>query len=233
MGWSLPKTKADFAGYIDQTALRLGATREDIKASVREAAARGLLAVCVPPNLVPTARRVAVGATIKVATVVSFPLGADVAAVKAAEARSVCDRGADEIDVVINVAAARSAEVDLIADEVAAIRQAVASYGSVLKAIIEAPLLTPDQMIGAALAVERGGADIVSTSTDFPGLHLRPVTAGDIRMLREVLGAETGIEARGGITSTEDAIAAFESGATRVGTANGLAVLEGFDAYLR
>lgn len=223
----LPRTKAELAGFIDQLSLNLGSTRQEVETIIRQAADHGLFAVCVLPNMVPTARRIRAANPIRLATVVSFPLGADVPSVKAAEARAACDMGADEIDIVINVAAARSDEFEQVGEEVAAVRLAVAAYHPVLKAIIEVPLLTPDQMLGAALAAQRGGADFVSTSTDFPGLHLRPVTAVDVRALRDVLPRETGIEARGGVVSTHDAIAALESGATRVGTTDGLAMLEG------
>jgi deoxyribose-phosphate aldolase len=223
----LPKTKAELAGYVEQLALNLGSTRQEVDAVVRRAADSGFVAVCVLPNMVPTARRSIATNPIKLATVLSFPLGADVAAVKAAEARAACDMGADEIEIVINVAAARSAEFERVAAEVAAVRLAVSAYHPVLKAIIEAPLLTPDQVLGAALAVERAGADFVGTSTDFPGLHLRPVSRAAVRSLRDVLQGETGIEARGGIASAGDAIAVLESGAIRVGTANGTAILEG------
>ena len=226
---ALPTTRAELAGYIDQIKLDLGATREELEAFAREAVDRGFFAVCVPPNMVPIARRIAAASSTRVAAVVSFPLGADVGTVKAAEARSVCDMGADEVDMVINIAAARSADVDLIAEEVAAVRRALETYGSTLKAIIETPLLTHDQMIGAALAAERGGAAIVSTSTDFKGLKLRGTTAEDVRGLRDVLRAETGIEARGGVQTTDDAIAVLKAGATRVGTGNGVGILEGLD----
>lgn len=222
-----PKARADLAAYIDQTSLGLGTAREEVRSFVAQAVEWGFFAVCVLPNMVPTARRVTAGTRTRVAAVVSFPLGADVPSVKAAEARSLVDMGADEVDMVINVASARATAYDAIADEVAAVRATLLD-GQLLKVIIEVPLLTPEQATGAALAAERGGAHIVKTSTGFKGLKLRATTADDIRLLRSVLKPTTGIKASGGIRTTEDALAMIQAGATRIGTSSGVAIIEGF-----
>jgi deoxyribose-phosphate aldolase len=224
---TLPTTRAELAAYIEQMNFSLGATRQEIEAFVRQAVDYGLCAVCVLPNMVPTARRLTAGSSTRVAAVVSFPLGADVVAVKAVEARSLCDMNVDEVDMVIDVAAARAGGWDAIAREVAAVRMSLSS-GQILKAIIEVPLLTHDQALHAAVAAERGGAAIVKTSTDFKGLKLRDTTAEDIQGLREVLRADTGIEASGGIRAIGDAMAAIGAGATRLGSTSGVAIVEGF-----
>jgi deoxyribose-phosphate aldolase len=97
----------------------------------------------------------------------------------------------------------------------------------VLKAIIEVPLLTEGQTVGAALAAERGGAHIVKTSTGFKGLKLRSTSDQDVRLLRRTLRPETGIKAAGGIRTTAEALAMIEAGATRIGTSSGVAILAG------
>lgn len=221
-----PMPAAALAGYIDQTNLGLGASEEEIASFVTEAARAGFYAVCVLPNMLPLARRLTRGTETKVAAVLSFPLGADVSPVKEAEARSLVDRGADEIDMVINVSAAREGDVEMITKEVAAVRETLRS-GQILKTIIEVPLLTEDQAVAAALAAERGGAQIVKTSTGFKGLKLRATTADDIRMLRRVLSPQTGIKASGGIRTTDDALAMIDAGATRIGTSSGVAIVAG------
>lgn len=224
-----PTSKTDLAAYIDQTHLGLGTAEDEVAAFLREAVQLGFYAVCVLPNMVPLAERLTRGSATKVAAVVSFPLGADVPSIKAAEARSLVDLGADEIDMVISVSAARDGRGDEIESEVATVRQSLRG-GQLLKTIIEMPLLTEEQAVAAALAAERGGAHIVKTSTGFKGLKLRATTAEDIRLLRSVLKPETGIKAAGGVRTTADAMAMIEAGATRLGASSGVAILAGFVA---
>ncbi len=224
---SRPTSKAELAAYIDQTHLGLGTSEQEVAAFIREAVELGFYAVCVLPNMVPLARRLTHGADTKVAAVVSFPLGADVAVVKAAEARALIDLGADEIDMVVNVSAARDRDRDSIIREVAAVRE-VMRGGQLLKTIIEVPLLTEEQAVAAALAAELGGAHIVKTSTGFKGLKLRSTTPADVRLLRNALKSATGIKASGGVRTTEDALAMIDAGATRLGTSSGVAILAGF-----
>lgn len=222
-----PTTRVELAAYIDQTNLGLGTTEEEMTAFVTEAVASGFRAVCVLPNMLPLARRLTQGTSTRAAAVVSFPLGADAPSVKAAEARALADRGADEIDMVVSVWAAREGDLDVISREVAAVRE-VLRLGQVLKTIIETPLLTEPQAVSAALTAEASGADIVKTSTGFKGLKLRATTTDDVRALRGALRPRTGIKASGGVRTTDDALAMIAAGATRIGTSSGVAILAGF-----
>jgi deoxyribose-phosphate aldolase len=219
-------TRAELASYLDQTNLVLGASRHELDAFLHEAVDHVFFAVCVLPNMTPLARRITAGTPVRVAAVVSFPLGGDTLMVKQAEARMLLDLGADEIDVVVDVAQARMGRYDAVAEEVAAVRS-ILGTGQVLKAIIEVPLLTEGQTVGAALAAERGGAHIVKTSTGFKGLKLRSTSDQDVRLLRRTLRPETGIKAAGGIRTTAEALAMIEAGATRIGTSSGVAILAG------
>lgn len=226
MNGGLPSTAAALAAYIDQTNLSLGRTRAEIRAFVQAAVDHGFKAVCVLPNMVPTARTVVRGSAVKVGTVVSFPLGADTPMVKAAEARTVADMGADEVDMVIDIGRARAGEFTAIRDEVAGVRSALPA-GVVLKATIEIPLLDDEESVDAALAAERGGANFIKTATGFRALRLRPTVAADIELLRSVLKPETGVTASGGIRTTQDALAVIAAGANRIGASCGLAILKG------
>lgn len=223
----LPQTRDELAAVIDQTQLGLGVTRAEMQAFVSNAVQQRFACVCILPNMVTVARRVAAGTRTKVATVISFPLGADVPYVKRAETRDALERGADEIDMVIDVAAARMGDADAIEREVGAVR-GVLPDGVLLKTIIEMPLLTAEQAVAAALAAERGGAHIVKTSTGFKGLGIRGTTADDVRLLRAVLQPATGIKAAGGVSSWPLVAAVLEAGATRIGTSSGIAILEQF-----
>jgi deoxyribose-phosphate aldolase len=223
----MPKTRDELAAVIDQTQLGLGVTRAEMEAFVATAVQHRFGCVCILPNMVALARRAVAGSRTKVATVISFPLGADMTNVKRAETRDAVERGADEIDLVIDVAAARMGDTDAIEREVGAVR-AVLPDGVLLKTIIEMPLLTPEQAVGAALAAERGGAHIVKTSTGFKGLNIRGTTADDVRLLRSVLRPDTGIKAAGGVSSWPLVAAVLDAGATRIGTSSGVAILEQF-----
>ncbi len=210
---------------IDNTNLTMGAKRAEVEEFVTASVKSGFVSVCVFPNMVPTARRITAGSKTKVAAVVSFPLGADTADVKRYEALNCIDLGADEIDMVINVAEARMGRFDAITAEVKTVKDAIGS-GHILKTIIEVPLLTEDQVIGAALAAEKGGADIVKTSTGFKGLKLRATTPEDVKLLRSILKPQTGIKASGGVSTLEKSLAVLQAGATRIGTSSGNAILD-------
>jgi deoxyribose-phosphate aldolase len=222
-----PESREQLAVLIDQTQLRLGVPVSETSAFVTRAVEWGFGGVCVLPNAVSLARRVAAGTRTKVVTVVSFPIGADVPDVKCAEACDALERGAEEIDMVIDVGAARAADAEAIAREVAAVREALPE-GTVLKAIIEMPLLTDEQAILAAQAAERGGADFIKTSTGYKDLGIRATSARDVRLLRGVLRPETGIKAAGGISSWRQASVMLEAGAVRIGTSSGVAIVEEF-----
>lgn len=218
-------TTYDLKQVIDNTNLTMGATRKEVEEFVAASVKRGFYSVCVFPNMVSVARRITAGTKTKVAAVVSFPLGADTPEVKRYEALNCIELGADEIDMVINVAEARSNHFDAITAEVRIVKEALGP-NHILKTIIEVPLLTKEQVIGAAVAAEKGGADIVKTSTGFKGLKLRATTADDIRLLRSVLKPQTGIKASGGVSNLEKSLAVLDAGATRIGTSSGVAILD-------
>ena len=224
----IPTTRAELAALIDQTQLTAGLSTADVEAFVANAITHGFGHVCVLPNAVSTVCRLTAGTRTGVVAVVSFPLGADVLEVKCAAARAALDRGADEIDMVVNLSAARAADAETVAREVAAVRAAMPD-GALLKTIIEMPLLTPDQAVTIARAAERGGAHIVKTSTGFKALGIRPTSAADVRLLRSVLKPETGIKAAGGIASWTQAAAMLGAGATRIGTSSGVAIVDEFE----
>lgn len=214
---------------IDQTLLTAGVSTADMEAFVAKAIEYGFGHVCVPPNAVSTAYKLTAGTRTGVVAVVSFPLGADVPEVKRAAAKAAFDGGADEVDMVINLTAARTADAETVAREVAAVRDATPA-GAILKTIIEMPLLTPEQTVVIARAAERGGAHIVKTSTGFKALGIRATSPDDVRLLRSVLKPETGIKAAGGISSWKQAAAMVEAGATRLGTSSGVAIVDEFRA---
>jgi deoxyribose-phosphate aldolase len=208
--------------YIDHTILKPDATIDMIKNLCEEARQYQFASVCVNPCYVDLAAHLLAGSGVKVATVIGFPLGATLSVVKAFEAREAVLRKADELDMVMNIGAAKLGLWEAVADD---IRQVVAAAGdSKVKVIIETGLLTDDEKRLACQAVLTGGAAYVKTSTGFgPG----GATVADIQLFKAVVGNQLGIKASGGIRTREQAEAMIAAGATRLGTSAGVTIVTG------
>lgn len=207
----------ELASYIDHTLLKPDATISDILRLCDEAIERRFAAVCVNPVYVSLAAHLLSGTGVKVATVVGFPLGATPSAVKAFETRTAVESKADEIDMVMNIGAAKSGEWEAVTDD---IRQVVAAAdGKTVKVIIETGLLSDEEKRKACQAVVAASAHYVKTSTGFgPGGAL----VADIELFKAEVGDRTRIKASGGIRTREEAEALIAAGATRLGTSAGI-----------
>ncbi|MDR7866950.1 MAG: deoxyribose-phosphate aldolase [Sporomusaceae bacterium] len=210
----------DFAQYIDHTLLKADATVDDIVKLCNEADEHRFAAVCVNPVYIDLAAHILAGSGVRVATVVGFPLGATFTAVKTLETREAIQRKADEIDMVMNIAAARVGQWDAVADD---IRQVVAAAaGKTVKVILETAFLTDDEKRRACEAAVAAGAGFVKTSTGFgPG----GATAEDVRLMRAAVGDQAGVKASGGIRTRQQAELMIAAGATRLGTSAGVTLL--------
>lgn len=206
------------AQLIDHTLLKPEATRADVDVLAREAEALGTYSICVSPSMLP------VETTVKVATVCGFPSGQHAPAIKAAEAADSAAKGADEVDMVLNVGLARSGEFDAVEAEIRAVREA-APAPVVLKVIIESAALEDAQIVGVCQAAERAGADFVKTSTGFHPAGGASEHA--VRLMRETVGDRLGVKASGGIRTREAAEAMVAAGASRLGLSSSKAILEG------
>ncbi|HML33294.1 deoxyribose-phosphate aldolase [Sporomusa sphaeroides] len=212
----------NLAKYIDHTLLKPAATVEEIIRLCEEAAQHKFAAVCVNPIYVDLAAHHLAGTGVKTATVIGFPLGATLSAVKAAEAKEAVLRKADELDMVIHIGAVKAGLWEAVKAD---IEQVVAAAdGAIVKVIIETGLLTDEEKRQACQAVVDGGAHFVKTSTGFgPG----GATEEDIRLLKQVAGDKIGIKASGGIRTREQALALVAAGATRLGTSAGIIIAGG------
>jgi deoxyribose-phosphate aldolase len=220
-----PTTAAELAAYVDHTLLKPEATPADVTALVEEGAALGVFSVCVSPTFVAHAVETAAG-RLAVATVCGFPSGKHASDIKAAEAaRSVLD-GADEVDMVIDVGAAKAGGFDLVQADVAAVRATVPA-DKVLKVIIESAALTDDEIVAVCRAAEAAGADFVKTSTGFHPAGGASVHA--VGLMATTVGGRLGVKASGGVRTLADAQAMIAAGATRLGLSGTAAVLAGFD----
>lgn len=219
-------TAAQVARLVDHTLLKPEATPADVAALLADARRLGVLAVCVSPSFLPLAQTAGEGSTegLVVATVCGFPSGKHASEVKAAEAAAAVAAGADEVDMVIDVGAALSGDVDAVRADIAAVRAAVPAPG-VLKVIVESAALPDDVLVAVCRAAEEAGADFVKTSTGFHPTGGASVHA--VEVMRATVGGRLGIKASGGIRTAEAAVALLEAGATRLGLSGTAAVLDG------
>jgi len=216
----MPLTRSQLARTVDHTMLRPEATRHDVEALVAEARVLGAYSVCVLPNHLPLQDT----GNVKVTTVCGFPSGAHHAVIKAAEAARAVADGADEIDMVINLAFATTGRYEEIRDEIAAVR-AAAPGATVLKVIIESAALTDEQVVEVCRAAADAGADFVKTSTGFHPAGGASTHA--VELMARTVGDQLGVKASGGIRTSEDALAMIEAGATRLGLSGTAVVLAG------
>lgn len=219
--------KTQLAAYIDQTILKPGVTEDFIEKFCTEAKENRFASVCILPTLIAPSAKILKGSNTKVCTVISFPLGMDVPAVKVKETQEALALGAEEIDLVVNVGALKSGLYDLVEEELAGVAKACHDEGAILKLIIETPLLSEEQIIKACELAEKHGVDIVKTSTGFSAMLPRSTSVEDVKLIRKNVKSTTGVKAAGGIRTTKDALAMIEAGATRVGASAGIDIING------
>lgn len=212
--------------YLDHTVLKPESTDLDIQKACLDAKKYDFKAVCIQPMWVKYTADMLKGTDVNTCTVIGFPLGANTSDVKAYEAKQAVKDGAVEIDMVINIGALKSEDFSLVHDDIKAVVDAVKGK-AIVKVIIETCLLTKNEKVRACEISKRAGADFVKTST---GFSTGGATVEDIKLMRETVGKEMGVKASGGVRSLEDATAMIEAGATRIGTSNGVAIIEGKEA---
>lgn len=212
--------KKTIAAMIDHTLLKPEATPEQIKKLCAEAAAYHFASVCVNPVYIPLAAKLLQGTGVKVCCVVGFPLGAITPEQKAAEAASCAAMGAEELDMVIHVGAAKAGDWVLVQRDIEGVVKAAA--GRTVKVILETCLLTDEEKRKACLAAKAAGAHFVKTST---GFSTGGATAADIALMRKTVGPEMGVKASGGIRDYAAAMAMIEAGANRIGASAGIAIV--------
>ncbi|HEY9186015.1 MAG TPA: deoxyribose-phosphate aldolase [Salegentibacter sp.] len=206
--------------YIDHTLLKPTATPSEIKKLCTEAVQHKFYAVCVNGCYVETAKKALESSDVKVAAVIGFPLGASTTASKVFEAEDCIKKGADEIDMVINIGMLKSGNLKYVEAEIADIKKAIGS--KILKVIIETCFLTDEEKTLACRAALSAKADFVKTST---GFGHGGATPEDIEIMKEVVGDELQIKASGGIKDTKTARKYIKLGVSRLGTSSGVALI--------
>lgn len=207
---------------IDHTALKPNTNKESILKLIAEAKTYDFASVCVNPCCVALAHQELKNTDVKVCTVIGFPLGANTTEVKVFETKDAIEKGAQEIDMVINIAMLKDKEYDYVENEIHQIVEA-AKDKAIVKVIIETCLLTDEEKIKACELSQKAGADFVKTST---GFSTGGATVHDIALMRKTVGAEMGVKASGGVHTHEEALAMVEAGATRIGASAGVKLLK-------
>lgn len=198
--------------YLDHTLLKADATPADILAVTAEAKAYKTASVCVNACYTSLVARELQGSGVMTCVVVGFPLGAMSSGAKAVEAALAVREGAAEIDMVMNIGAAKSGAWAQVQADISAVVQAAKPAN--VKVIIETCLLTTDEKVQACLAAKAAGAAYVKTSTGFSS---GGATVEDIALMRKTVGAEMGVKASGGVRTREQALAMIDAGASRIG----------------
>ncbi len=182
----------------------------------------GFASVCVLPYTVPLAVKVLAHTTIPVCSVVGFPLGGNLSATKRAEAEHLLAAGARELDMVLNIAALKSGDTQLVVDDIAGVVETAHSNGAIVKVIVECGALSHEEKVRAAHLVSAAGADFIKTST---GFGYGGATVDDVRLLRQNVAPHVKVKASGGIRTRAQALELLHAGAVRLGTSAGVAIV--------
>lgn len=207
---------------FDHTILKADATEEAVAKICAEAIEYGFMSVCVNTYYTAFVAEKLKGTDVKVCTVVGFPLGQMSTKAKALETECAVADGAQEIDMVLNVAALKNGKYDVVLSDIKAVKAACGE--ALLKVILETCLLTKEEIVkGCELSVE-AGADFVKTSTGFSS---GGATTEDIALMRRTVGPDIGVKASGGVRDYKGAVAMVEAGASRIGASATIAILSG------
>jgi len=216
-------SKKQFAKMVDHTLIKPTATRNDVEKLCKEAEKYGFRCVCANSMYVSLAKQLLRGTDVKVCSTVGFPFGATLPEVKAFEAEKAVEKGAQEIDMVINIGALKSGDYETVKKDIETVVNVKRSHSDlVIKVIIETGYLTTQEKIMACRLAKDAGADFVKTSTGLVG----GATVEDVKLMRETVGKDMGVKAAGGIRTFKEALAMIEAGANRIGTSTGVAIIE-------
>lgn len=213
----------DIVSYIDHTLLKPTATLKEIEQLCAEARKYSFAAVCVPPLFVKAAKGFLTGSQVKTATVIGFPFGYSVAEAKLAEIIMAIVDGADELDMVINIAAIKNNDWQYLAGELNAILPVVRTRQKVIKIIIETGVLTDDEIIKCCDIYGAAGVDFMKTST---GYAEKGASVHAVSLMRKHLADNVKIKASGGIKTYSFAKELIDAGADRIGCSAGVPITE-------
>ena len=202
----------DILAKCDHTLLKQESTWKDIKAVVGDGIKYRTASVCIPPAFVQRAAEYAKGG-VAICTVIGFPNGSSTTETKVFETKDAIAKGADEIDMVINIGELKAGNDAYVLNEIRQIKKACGDH--ILKVIIETCLLTEEEKLRACRLVTDAKADYIKTST---GFSTGGATREDVALMRAAVGPEVKVKAAGGIADLKDAEDFIALGADRLGT---------------
>ena len=210
--------------YIEHTLLKQDATDSDLDRLFQEAKENDFLGVCINPCFVSKAKHALSGTTVKIVTVIGFPLGANRSDIKAFEAQKAVEDGADEIDMVLNVSKLKDKDYEYVKKDIETVRKACPN--NVLKVILETDLLTKDEIKKACEICIEAKADLVKTSTGFVK-NGEGAKVEDVELMHDTVSSHgLRVKASGGIRDAQKALALIHAGADRLGTSSGVKIAE-------
>lgn len=213
----------NLAALIDHTLLKAQSTKEEVIKLCTEAKNYNFATVCVNPSYIEIAKKELEGSKVGITTVIGFPLGASTTEVKAFETTDALNKGATEIDMVLNIGMMISKEYDYVKKDIQAVVEAAKGRG-IVKVILETCYLTDEEIQMASKLSIEAGADFVKTST---GFGTNGATVEHIALMRKTVGQQKGVKASGGIRNKEVTQAMIEAGANRIGASSSIAIVEG------
>lgn len=217
--------KQEFLSKVDHTILKADATKDKVDKVLSFAKEHKTASVCINPYYVKYASDFLKGSGVKVCTVIGFPLGQNTKEVKVFESKNAIENGADEIDMVINVAALKDKNYDYVKQEIKEIYIAVSWHNKLLKVIIENAYLTDEEKRKVCEICKEVGVDFVKTSTGFAPTG---ATASDVAIMKSVVGDICKIKAAGGIKNKADIDTLYAAGASRFGVSRTEDILKEF-----
>lgn len=217
------------AGMIDHTFLKPFGTAENIEKLCAEAREYNFAMVAINPAEVTTCVKLLEGSPVRVGAAIGFPLGQTTTECKAFETRDAIEKGATEIDTVINVRALQKGQLDIVKKEIEDMVSICKPVGVICKVILETCYLTDAEKETVCRIAKEAGVDFVKTST---GFGTAGATVEDVALMRRVVGPEIGVKAAGGIRDLDTALAMIKAGATRIGTSSGVSIVEAYKASL-
>lgn len=219
-------TAADVAALIDHTALKPDTTSEQIRQLCAEAKQYKFASVCVNLTWLELCHQLLGDSAVKRCVVVGFPLGATLPSAKAYETAEALQRGAQEVDMVLNIGRLKDGDYASVYQDINAVVEVAHAEDALVKVIIETFLLTDEEKATACMIAQRAGADFVKTSTGFNG---GGATVEDVALMRSIVGSALGVKASGGVRTGADARAMIAAGATRIGASAGVSIVDSFN----
>lgn len=211
-----------YAAYFDHTLLRPTATEQEILRLCEEAITHSLFSVCVNPCWLAACKATLSASSVKLCTVIGFPLGANETLTKLRETELALEQGADEIDCVINLGYLKSGKASLVSSELQQLTSLCKGH-ALVKVIVESGVLSPEELVTAIDLVNKSGAEFIKTSTGFAQTG---ATEAAVKTMRKLGRSGLQIKASGGIKTADDFRKYVDLGASRIGASQSVSILQ-------